>query len=84
VRRELGQAIERLDRHAPLTIAMILIVGGLAKAGRAELGISLIGGYCFLLCAATQLWARLRTRAKSGPLRRRIEVSECVIKSICK
>jgi hypothetical protein len=68
MRRELAQALARLDRYAPLTVVMILIAGGMTKAGHAAWGVSLFGGYCLLFCAATQLWARARTKAGSRPL----------------
>jgi hypothetical protein len=68
MRREFAEALARLDRCASLTVAMILIAGGLTKAGHAAWGVSLIGGYCFLFCAATQLWARARAKAGSRSL----------------
>jgi hypothetical protein len=68
MRRELAQALARLDRYAPLTVAMILIAGGLTKAGHGEWGVSLFGGYCLLFCAVTQLWAGARAKAGSRPL----------------
>jgi hypothetical protein len=62
MRRELAQALARLDGYAPLTVALLLIVGGLTKAGHAVWGVALIGGYCFLFSAATQLWGHMRPR----------------------
>jgi hypothetical protein len=68
MRRELAQALARLDRYAPLTVVMILIAGGMTKAGHAAWGVALFGGYIFLFCAVQQLWAGKRTKAGSRPL----------------
>ena len=62
MRRELAQALAQLDRCAPLTVAMIVVAGGLAKAGHGEWGVCLIAGYCVLFSAAAQLWVRARIR----------------------
>ena len=80
--RELAQALARLDRYAPLTVAIILLAGGLTKVGHAGWGVSLIAGCCILFSGAAQLWAHARTKAGSRPLGPRIEVSEFVRKSI--
>lgn len=39
---------------------MIVVAGGLAKAGHGEWGVCLIAGYCILFSAAAQLRARAR------------------------
>jgi hypothetical protein len=62
MRRELAQALEQLDSCAPLTVAMILVAGGLTKAGHGEWGVYLIADYCILFSTAAQLWARARLR----------------------